>query len=118
MGLIALYDKLGTPSAFKVQDEDRILALSGADVAWIQFGSVYNAQGGHIGWWDENCLRGHDGGIMLFAEGGPMGWPAPKLYKFFSFPVAGPPPGRGFAQVPPDLPFFTSHWSSSLFGVW
>src|SRR5580658_8361416 len=118
MGLIPLYDKIGTPTAFKMQDEDRILTLSGADVAWIQFGSVYNFQGAHIGWWDEDCLRGQDGGIMLFAEGGPMGWPKPKLYKGFSIPVAGPSPGHSFTGIPPDVPVFTSRWSSYMFGVW
>ncbi len=118
-GLIPLYDKIGTPYGFKVTDQDRILAFSGASAAWIQLDSVYTYAGQHVGWWEDDCIRGHDGGVIVFAEGAVLpGLHLPRLFKGFSLPAIAPEAARNFTQLPPDQPLYLPLWSSAMFGVW
>jgi 4-fold beta-flower domain-containing protein len=66
--MIALYDRRGKVSAFLAAN-GRIVSRTGESVAWIQNGSVYDYHGQHLGWWENNHMRGSDGGIVVWLQG-------------------------------------------------
>jgi hypothetical protein len=117
--MIPLYDHLGTPAAFYLEQEERFIFSWGASAAWLQLDSVYNYSGGHVGWWLDDRLLDHSGDILLFVEGAPnLPPPKPRLYKQFTPPKPAPNPGRCFTQVPPDRPLPRFAYSRTVFGVW
>jgi hypothetical protein len=117
---LPLYDKLGTPTVFFVESGGaRFIDLSGASVAYLMIDNVYAYRGNHIGWWEGDRILGHDGGLMLWAEGVHVpGIYLPKPFKGYTMPTPGPPAGKNFINTPPDKPISLAGWSRDMWGVW
>ena len=117
--MVPLYDRLGTPTAFFIEAEERFVSLGGAPAAWLLLSEhVYNYRGAHVAWWRGDRMLGDDGGLMLWAEGARVAVPLPRPFKQFTIPQPGRNPGHGFFYTPPDAPSIEAGWSATMFGVW
>ena len=94
--MLNLFDHYGLCAAFYDEQARRFLLPWGPEAAHVypSFDNlVFNAQGGHIGWWAQDHLRGLDGGVLLFAQGANLGFPLPTPTAFH-----GNPPLRLFSR--------------------
>ena len=116
MGL-PLFDKLGTPTTFLF--DGGFCNLSGQYVAYLINEHVFGLAGQHVGWWEDDCVRGHDGGVMVWALGAQLGLHLPKPYTAFTMPNPVAQPARsGFPNFNvPDRPLDFVAWSREMFPV-
>ena len=61
-----LYDQSGEVYSWMTRQTGRIVDLLGRHVAFVEGENVYNWSGQHIGWWQKQHIRNHDGDVAVF----------------------------------------------------
>jgi hypothetical protein len=114
MGNIPLYGRNGKVVAFLL-DGRRIVSLNGQSVAWLQASNIYDYRGHHLGFWDGDHARGHDGGVALWIPGASTGLlhPIPGIPPIP--PIPSIEPIRPIPELPPLRPIPSLSWSNSRF---
>ena len=80
MQLVPLFDKTGASSYWADPASSQIFDPTGQAIALINFDSVFDRSGKHIGWWYGDHIRDHDGRMLLFVLGAqiaPLNLPSP-----------------------------------------
>ena len=111
-----LYNKHGRVVAF-LGLNNRVIGLNGESKAWINSnGNIHDYRGRHIGWWDGDHMRGHDGGVALWLRGAHNLGVVPPVPSVPPVPpVSSVEPVRPVASVPPIRPVRMLGWSSETF---
>jgi hypothetical protein len=67
--LVPLFDKTGASPYWADPASSQIFDSTGQAIALINFDSVFDQSGKHIGWWYGDHIRDHDGRLLLFVRG-------------------------------------------------
>ena len=73
---IHFYDHRGEPAAYS-EDDVHIYLFSGAPAAYIEGGSIFDYNGGHLGWSEDGWVVGSEGKSVFFTETAEGGIPRP-----------------------------------------
>jgi len=107
-----LYNRNGQVVAFLLNG-DRVVSRSGASVAWIRNGSIYDYSGKHLAWWEKDHVRDRNGAVMYWQRGASTGLvhPIPQIPPIP--PIPSIPPIKPIPAIPPIKPLRRLAWSSS-----
>ncbi len=107
-----LFDKNGQVAAF-LGANGRIVGTSGASIAWTSAGGVFDYSGNHLGWWDNDHMRGPDGGVVVRTREAHTLGITPRLPAQAPLPpTVRLEPARPMTQTPPMRPSNRGSWSS------
>lgn len=107
-----LFDRHGRVAAF-LGERRRIVSPAGESLGWIHENeSVYDYRGGHLGWWDHDHLRAHDGSITLWLrEAHDLGVVPPTPAEPPAAPTLRDEPPHPHVGEPPRRPANRRSWS-------
>jgi hypothetical protein len=114
---VAMLDKIGDVIAFKF--DANFVNITGRYTARLINGSVFAWGGQHLGWWELDCLRGHDGGVVVWTIGADLGIQLPRPFTGVTVPKCEspqPPFGWPNFNLPTRMPNLNV-WSSTFFPV-